>query len=248
MYNESSIKDYIHVEGLSRQDIVLIVLGANDCEAKTVASITKLLVNSGERNAKVWNVATILNRAKRLAIKIGREWELTELGINKISELGVLVSSQASQKIASDLRKIVEQKIQSETTKNFVLEAIGCHESSHHRAAVVLSWIGAASLLYEYVFKNNLTEFNAEAKRRDAKWRDAKSVDDFTKMKEHDFLQVTHAISVIGKSVKTELEQRLKFRNGCGHPNSLKIADSAVASHIEILILNVFEPFGSKEK
>ena len=62
-------------------------------------------------------------------------------------------------------------------------------------------------------------------------------------MKEHDFLQVLEAISVIGKSVKNELETCLKLRNGCGHPNSLKIGQNRVAAHLETLVFNVFAVF-----
>ena len=62
-------------------------------------------------------------------------------------------------------------------------------------------------------------------------------------MKEFDFLQVLEAISVVGKSVKGELEACLKLRNACGHPNSLQVSDSKVAAHIETLALNVFAVF-----
>ena len=62
-------------------------------------------------------------------------------------------------------------------------------------------------------------------------------------MKEYDFLQVLAALSIIGKNVKDELEQCLKLRNSCGHPNSLKIGEHKVASHIEILILNVYSKY-----
>jgi hypothetical protein len=59
-------------------------------------------------------------------------------------------------------------------------------------------------------------------------------------MKEYDFLQVLAAISVIGKSVKDELEVCLKLRNGCGHPNSLLVGEHKASAHIETLIQNVF--------
>ncbi len=52
------------------------------------------------------------------------------------------------------------------------------------------------------------------------------NADDLARMKEHEFLQVLEAISVIGKSVKNELESALKHRNGVGHPNSLKFAEN----------------------
>jgi hypothetical protein len=62
-------------------------------------------------------------------------------------------------------------------------------------------------------------------------------------MQESDFLDILDKISVIGKSVKLELGVCLTLRNGCGHPNSLKIADHRVAAHIESLILNIFSRF-----
>jgi len=43
--------------------------------------------------------------------------------------------------------------------------------------------------------------------------------------------------------VKAELKQCLDRRNGCGHPNSLKIGPNTVAHHLEILLLNVFNKF-----
>ena len=63
------------------------------------------------------------------------------------------------------------------------------------------------------------------------------------RMKEADFLQVLESISILGKSVKAELEGCLKLRNGCGHPNSLKVSEHRVTAHIEILVLNVFAVF-----
>lgn len=99
------------------------------------------------------------------------------------------------------------------------------------------------SVLYDHVVANHLSAFNMEATRRDAKWRTARTADDLAHMKEHDFLQVLEFISVIGKSVKGELESCLKLRNGCGHPNSLQIAENRVAGHIETLVLNVFSVF-----
>jgi hypothetical protein len=88
-----------------------------------------------------------------------------------------------------------------------------------------------------------LAAFNAEAIRRDAKWKTAKTRDDLARMKEADFLNVLEAISVIGKSVKQELEGCLRLRNGAGHPNSLRMGEARVAAHLESLIQNVFAQF-----
>jgi hypothetical protein len=111
-------------------------------------------------------------------------------------------------------------------TREFVEQAISCFEFKQYRAAVVLSWVGATAVLYDFVVAQELTALNVEAKKRNSKWKDAKTADDRALMSEHDVLQVLHAISVIGKNVKQELEPRPKLRNGCGHPNSLKIAST----------------------
>ncbi|MEJ2653513.1 MAG: hypothetical protein P8173_17520, partial [Gammaproteobacteria bacterium] len=128
-------------------------------------------------------------------------------------------------------------------TRAFVEEAIRCYEAGSLRAAVVLSWVGAVSVLYAHVHKSKLADFNIEAQRRFAKWRLAKTADDLARMNEHDFLAVLDSISVFGKSVKQELEVCLRLRNGCGHPNSLKVGENRVAAHLETLILNVFSRF-----
>jgi hypothetical protein len=106
-----------------------------------------------------------------------------------------------------------------------------------------LSWVGAVSLLYGHVAANRLSAFNAEATRRDARWKVARTEDDLALMKEHDFLNVLEAISVIGKSVKQELQAALTLRNACGHPNSFKLGPARVAAHVESLVLNVFQKF-----
>jgi hypothetical protein len=128
-------------------------------------------------------------------------------------------------------------------TKEFLDEAVRCFEVGLYRAAVVLTWVGAVAVLQDHVVKMRLTDFNAEAARRDKKWRAAKTRDDLSRLKEAEFLHILEAISVIGKSVKHELEVCLKLRNGCGHPNSLKIGEAKAASHLETLLQNVFAVF-----
>jgi hypothetical protein len=159
---------------------------------------------------------------------------LRTLGISKIGP--------AAMKVAVDLRTIAESIIDVEA-HTFVMEAIKCYEFELHRSAVVMSWLAAMHVLKTEVCENHLDQFNAEAQRIDPKWRIAKNTDELGLMKEHDFLDRLASISLLGKNVKEELQKCLKLRNACGHPNSLKIGPNAVASHLEILVLNVFERF-----
>ncbi|MEJ0106207.1 MAG: hypothetical protein WDO19_28270 [Bacteroidota bacterium] len=170
-------------------------------------------------------------------------WKITLKGTSHlVGKKLITLKKAALQNDVEELQKTLK-KIKNNDIKAFIEEAISCLRTDLLRAAVVLSWVGAISILQEYVIKNHLTSFNAEAIRRDAKWKSAVTADDLSKMKEHDFLNILESISVIGKNVKGELQNALTLRNGCGHPNSLKIGVKRVSSHIEILLLNVFTVF-----
>ena len=144
--------------------------------------------------------------------------------------------------VATDLREELSN-ISDPPTRAFVEEAIKCYELELYRSAIVMSWIGAVAVLYNHVHANHLSKFNAEAKRVDAKWKDALTTDDLTRMREANFLDRIAALSIIGNDVKRVLKNCLNRRNSCGHPNSLRIRANTVAHHIEVLLLNVFKRF-----
>jgi Homing endonuclease associated repeat len=135
-------------------------------------------------------------------------------------------------------------KINDDDTRAFVEEAIDCFEAGLYRSSVVMSWIGAISILYDYVIKNKLNEFNLESARRNSKWKDAQTKDDLSLMKESDFLDILVTLSIIGKNVKEQLKNNcLGLRNSCGHPNSFKVGRSMAESHLEMLLLNIYDIF-----
>ena len=107
-----------------------------------------------------------------------------------------------------------------------------------------MSWLTAIQILKEHVHRHRLADFNAEATRVNPKWKIAKTTDDMSRMDEGELLDRLVSISVIGKNVKDELQECLKRRNGCGHPNSLKVRTNTVTHHIEILVVNVMQKFG----
>lgn len=230
-------------EQLPRLDKLLIVLFWDNEAEKTPLIIKKIASDNGLRECKKWNVTDILSGSKGKATSIGGKWILTAPGKAYLAQKEFISKKQS--KLANDVADLRARlsSIGDANTKEFLEEAISCLEIDQNRAAVVLSWIGAISLLYDHIVKNQLSAFNSEAKRRDVHWKNAKTPDDFTRMKEHEFLNVLEAISVIGKNVRQELQQCLHLRNACGHPNSLKIGERKVAAHIEILVLNVFSKF-----
>lgn len=225
---------------LSRKDKVLLILLSSENEIR-VKDITEIAVASGLREAKKWNVSQVLSTLNGFVIKLPEGWTITEKGKKYLGELGVIYSAP-TQNIKPTLRKYANQ-INDEHAKQFAEEAISALEAGLLRSAVVLSWVGAVSILYAEVINNHASAFNKEAQSRFPKWKNASNSDGLAKMKEYDFLQVLAAISILGKNTKDELEQCLKLRNSCGHPNSMKIGEHKVASHIEMLILNVYSKY-----
>jgi hypothetical protein len=207
-----------------------------------VAEIREFAFNSGLRAAKGWDVSTQLSKAKSLTIRTPDGWELTSAGKSLVVEVAGPLLPSVTVLVVSGLRKQLPT-IASEATRAFVEESVKALEAKLYRSAIVLSWVGALSVIYDHVVNNCLAEFNAEAVRRDTKWKAAKSADGLARMQEYDFLQVLAALSVIGKNVKDELEVCLKLRNGCGHPNSLMVGEHKTSAHVETLMQNVFAKF-----
>lgn len=220
---------------------MLLVLALKPDVEQQTAEVRQEAISHGLRIAKKLNVTAVLSKAEGYVVKNKSGWRLTDEGKVYLSKKGY-VKHQEVHVVISDLRNELSKITHSETV-SFVAEAIECFERQLYRAAVVLSWIGAVSLLYEEVIKKHLSAFNNEATRRDAKWRNANNADDIARMKEHSFLDILEALSIIGKNVKQELQSCLALRNGCGHPNSLKIGKQKVAAHLEVLMLNIFSKF-----
>jgi hypothetical protein len=242
LLNTNSLSDIIHNPSLARQDAILLILAVEVDTPKPVSKIKSIAGEVGLRSVEKWNVSDILLRSKHLATKIKDGWILTIHGKNHIATFSPSLKSSASTKVGMEIKDLFNT-ISDESTRSFLEETLSCFNNNNLRASVVLSWVGAVSLLQNFVFTNVLAAFNSEALRRNPKWQEAKSTDDIGRMKEKDFLDILVAISVLGKNVKQELEYCLTLRNGCGHPNSLKIGEQRVVAHLETLILNVYTKF-----
>jgi len=240
------LKNLIHRPEVTRTNQFLLCLAVDADRPKQVKEVRTIALEAGLRDATKINISSYLSRSKGLAISTPDGWELTDTGKEYLHGTFYLEPAKPTTEAAVELRKrlagITDSQIHS-----FVDEAVGCLESGYYRAALVLSWIGAVSILQEHVVKERLNDFNAEADRRYSarnwKWKKAKTRDDLGQMKESEFLDVLEALSIIRKSVKGELKSCLNRRNSSGHPSSLKVAENTVAHHIEVLILNVFSVF-----
>lgn len=239
--SRASLKTWLHREGMGRRDKLLIILSSFDAPCQ-VREIKVRAVEAGLRIPTTWNVSSSLGRSRGLAIKLPNGWELTPAGNNYLRSLGVTGVSPAARGVASDLRSALTE-IKDKETRRFVEEAVKCYENELYRSAIVMSWIGAVSVLHKLVVEDHLGRFNAEAKRVDRRWRAATTTDDLTRMREAELLDRMAALSIIGQDVKKALMECLDRRNSCGHPNSLELGANAVAHHLESLLLNVFTKF-----
>jgi hypothetical protein len=242
LLNRVAIKELLANADLSIRDKLLLCLTEEPLAPRKVSEVRELAVALGLRAAKTWNISRYLAAAGTLAIRTTEGWELTAAGKAHVASVSGPLLPSVTSLVVSSLRKQLPG-ITSEATKAFVEETIKALEAHLYRSAIVLSWVGAVSVLYDHVTTQCLAVFNTEATRRDPKWKTATNSDDLTRMKEFEFLQLLAAISVIGKNVKDELEVCLKFRNGCGHPNSLIVGEHKASAHIETLIQNVYTRF-----
>lgn len=238
------LKQTVHRKGVTKTDAALLCVAAAGARAASTGAVRKLAVDAGVKGAKKINFSAHLSSAEDKVFKAPDGWELTASGQAYAAALaaqGLSASPAASE--AQALRALLP-KLKKEDARAFLTEAVVCAEQSLFRAAVVLSWVGALALLHDHAVAHYLTKFNAEALRRDPKWKSAKNTDDLGRMKEATFLEIALAVSMLGKNVKQELDACLRLRNGCGHPNSLKIGTNRVAAHLETLALNVYAVFG----
>ena len=242
MFDSETLKDLLARRDLSAKQKLMLCLAADPVGPRSVSQVRDHAVALGLREVKNWNVSDYLSKSKPMVVRGKDGWELTETGKRHVTDFVGPLLPAVTPLVVSSLRKQLPT-IRDPSCRSFVEESVGAFEAKLYRSAIVLCWVGAVAVLYDHVVLHRLSAFNAEAVRRDSRWRSAHTRDDLARMKEHEFLQVLAAISVIGKNVKDELEVCLKLRNGCGHPNSLIVGEHKASAHLETLIQNVFAKF-----
>ena len=226
---------------LTRGQVLLLVLNSLQPKHAKVSEIVSAGSKLGRTELKKWNVSQILLDQKPKCVRVASGWYISAEGVQYLASTGLIPKSPLL--VAQESLRGLLPKINKADVATFVEEVIGALEAKLLRSSVVMSWVGAVAILRDEIFNNRLADFNTELLRRDPKAKQIRTLDDFGYVKEYDFLQILSAISFFGKNVKQSLEKALDLRNGCGHPNSLVIAELTVASHIEILILNVYSKY-----
>jgi hypothetical protein len=209
-------------------------------------------VQIGFRVISQWNLSDVLKAAAKegQVAQLADGWKLLAPGFTVVAEFfrpDAPLIAETRHGLRSYLANIT-----NEQRRIFLDEAIRCFDAKAHRAAVVLSWVGAVHILQEYVVAHHRTAFNRAGVERAAKYASAgkpfnfvpiKTIKDFGTIAEIDFLQICQDAGVLHKAEKQVLEERLNLRNQCGHPNPLIVAEHTVAHHIEVLMLNVYSKY-----
>jgi hypothetical protein len=222
---------------------VLLLLAHIEQPAATVAVRDKGLA-IGFRDVTQWNLSAILRSAAAdgQVAQLSTGWKLLEPGLKSLNS-----HYSPDALIVSDARHGLKKHIAAISDPNrrrFVEEAVTCFDAEAYRAAVVLSWVGAAYIIQEHIVSKHLAAFNtAGLSRFKSAFRPIKLVKDFGAMKESDMLQLCQDAGILDKAEKQQLQARLDLRNHCGHPNSVIVAEHVVASHVEMLLLNVFSRY-----
>lgn len=252
MLSEEYLLLAIHELARAGQRRPVLLLLSQMKQPATTASIRSRGIEVGFRPLKKWNVTDILKAAGRdgQVAQLANGWRLLSPGLKAIEayykpEAAIITETRHS------LRAHLE-KITDEQRRVFVEEAIKSFDVKSYRAAVVLSWVGAAHIIQDHIVSKNRAAFNAAGASRAAKaissgnnynFTPVKSLKDFGVLGEADMLQLCQDAGILHKAEKQVLQDRLDLRNQCGHPNPLTIAEHTVAHHIELLMLNVYSKY-----
>ncbi|MEL7255669.1 MAG: hypothetical protein AAGL23_15950 [Pseudomonadota bacterium] len=223
----------------SQADRAILALATFDNGASP-KDIKSRICAAGFAEAEDWPIGSRLRGDKRVK-KRKDHYVLTSEGLDWVSDIVPSVREsvvQTQSTFAKHVKDVADHEVQS-----FVLEAITAFESGLFRSAIVMSWLAAVYVLQREVFQNHRKDFDQLMQTKSSDWKQVKSLDDYGRLNEAQFLDRLNDVSVIGKNVKAELKQCLDRRNACGHPNSYKVTENTVAHHIDVLLVNVFLVF-----
>ncbi|RWX75562.1 hypothetical protein EPK99_17845 [Neorhizobium lilium] len=243
---DAPLRDVLSKKSLSQIDKAIVVLSTFSREA-SVSEIKTRGLALGVRAICKWNISAVLGRHSELAIRTPDGWRLSTQGGLRAEELNASRKSLLIDSTARALHAEIE-RLSDPLRREFLSDALKCFNLSLNKPAVVYSWIGAAWILQTIVMELHLEAFNSAAGKRynqnsQSIFRRIRTIEDFSRLKESDLLQVLEDISLIGKSLHRELKARLDLRNACGHPTTMIVDGHTAASHIHFLLENVYRRF-----
>lgn len=139
--------------------------------------------------------------------------------------------------VNNSLRDLAE-KLKNKSEKAFLEEAIKTFEVEAYRASIIMVWLLSIDHLYEYILSNKLSDFIISLKKVLPK-KNIVTKDDFSDLKESQFIEICRSANVISNDVKKILDVKLGIRNSFAHPSNITLPKSKALEFIDDLIENV---------
>jgi len=176
------------------------------------------------------------NRA--IFISKGRGYRIERTHLRDIQSQ--ISASPIIQAAKSSLRNHVKNSL-PEFSKVFLEEAIQCFEYRLYRSSIVMVWLFVIDHLYEYVIYHKLKEFNNVYAKDTANKKGLQIAvkDDFTELREEQFIGLCRSANIISNDVRKILEQKLGIRNTYAHPANITITEAKCSDFITDLLDNI---------
>jgi hypothetical protein len=237
----TELRDALTRKDISKTDKYLLIVGHHDGPVMN-AVLKAIAKENGWKDGAKSVPSSFLSKSKH-ALLLPKGWTLTGPGRASLEDRALILKIGVLTPVTQTLEKYILD-LHDPDKARFVEEAIACVRNKSFRAAIVLTWVGALYLMYAYVLREKLAEFNAEVYRRHPKSKPASTVDDLASiLKEAEFLNVLEHINAITKAEGKELAGCLDRRNTAGHPNSHTFTEVGVGNHIETLITSVYRRY-----
>jgi hypothetical protein len=235
-------------ESLARRDVsktdkYLLIVAMHDGPMK-VNDIRAVARQNGWRDGAKSLPGDYLKHTKN-AIYVPNGWTVTEACKKRLADRKLINPAGVLTPVTEALERYLTDVHDPERAR-FVEEAIQCVKNKAYRSAIVLTWVGAVYLLYQYVLKDKRAEFNQEGHRRFQKagWTNVTNIDGLaTAVNESTFLSMLEHIGILTKAEQKELTSCLDRRNTAGHPNSASFEEVTVGAHIHELITKVYSKY-----
>jgi DNA-binding MarR family transcriptional regulator len=213
--------------------------------AMTVETIRAALGRARVPKAKTMNVADVLAKSGEYVDSPSsdgsrRLWQLTPTGEKYVREL--LDLPAAEPEIEHDVGALtaLAGRVQDDTVRGYVEEAIKCLQVGALRAAVVFLWSGAIHTLHVEALNGSHHALNAALQKHYPKAKTVSKVDDFAYINDRTFLEATVDVGLLDKGERDTLIEGLNLRNRCGHPTKAVPGVKKASSFIEDVLTIVF--------
>jgi hypothetical protein len=237
----SQLRESLARRDVSKTDKYLLIVAAHGGGPISTNTIKATARQNGWKDGAQLLPGDFLKQTRQ-AIYTPQGWTITRQCRKDLEGRGLLDPAGVLTPVIEELEKYLKD-VKGPDNARFVEEAVRCVRAEAYRSAIVLTWVGAVYLLYKYVLDRKLADFNAEARRRNPKWKDAVNEDNLSAVNEAEFLNILEHIRVLNNSEHKELKSCLDRRNTAGHPNSHSFKDVTVGAHILALITAVFKKY-----